>query len=208
MKTKEVNRQMKTKEVNRQMKTDCCSFKDLPDVEGLDYDTYTFERAKDSICAIIKASIDREIGIAVTMDEGGDWFMEDLVEGDEKSVAYDFSAYRAEGREPRGTIHFHPKIDTEYNFLPSIADIFASADTAYSWQGTTGQFACGVINHAGRGTLSLVSARAYGDEGFEKLIDEYNAAMDEEDRKRVLQLQRDAIKHLMENHLIKIYKWH
>jgi hypothetical protein len=185
------------------------SFKDFPDVESLkDYDPVPFERAKDRICSIVKdVKTDREIGIAITMDEMGDWFMEDLVEGNEKSVTYDFSAYREEGREPQGTVHFHPKIDTEDNFLPSIGDIFASADTAYSWQGTTGQFACGIINHARKGTLSLVSAKAYRDEGFEKIIDEYNDAMDEEDRKRVLQLEKDAIKHLMENHLIKIYKW-
>jgi len=173
----------------------------------LSYDRTAFLEAISTLREYIAwYSPDYEVGMIVLQDEDAFWHISDIVEGQAESISYDFTEYFSRDPDinplsmfPQGTVHYHPKIDTDKNYLPSAMDLEASAEMARN----TGEwFVCGVVNHKMRATLTFVNKSAY-DYIDDEWADRINTALDSEDRKRVLQLEHEMIDDLQEkNHII------
>lgn len=187
---------------------------DLITLSELSHDTVEYEKGKERICDLLKKSPKQkqEVGIVILMNDDGEWEQSDVMEGQSDHVSYDFSEYYSRDPEinagfrfPQGTVHYHPKVDdTEKNYLPSLGDIWNSIEMARE---TGNTFGCGVINHQRIGTLSFPKHNAYKDIGLGKIVDRYNEAMDENNRKEVLQIEEEAIDYLTSSGLMEIGQW-
>ncbi|MDF1539318.1 MAG: hypothetical protein P1Q69_10500 [Candidatus Thorarchaeota archaeon] len=175
------------------------------------YDLSEFESAMERLCWYIeKEHPEGEVGIVVTMDDGGDWYSGNVIVGTHNSVEYDFSEYFSRDPEvneglrfPQGTVHYHPLIDSIHNYLPSIGDILNSADMA----SIIGEFVCGVVNHEGKMIIAIVNRNTRKDATFEEYIARYNVAFNSGNRAEVIRLEFECINYLREKGMIKLYRY-